>query len=378
MWIPVLPRMVRGWSRLALAAAGLLIPSAALASPYIEIKVSVKVIVDPFTLARPTIEPGSTEVVNFTRVDSMIYRANEALLSGTWRGYRFVLDQFEAIGFYCPALSCSNENPSYYFGDQFSTDESLLAFETAAMAHSAYLWRYDAVNVYVNQGKGNGAVSSFPFAPNRSHHVTVVGSEAFDPDFSPNFLATLFHHELGHYFDLAHPNAKTTAQCCDIAVLCFPEDGDGIEDTLPDNPCYDLESLSLFRYGVYYAALNAAQRDSIDNIWTNNMTYMHPSQNYGVTIMDRLTEKQLDRWTDTANGVRVWVASGRTRFVEPCLGCGGSGTSTDPYGSVFQGHLNAVDGDILLLRPGLYDEALILDKRVTLRATRTGPAMIGQ
>ena len=378
MRVPVVTRAAWGWGIPALVAVGILNPSMVSASPYIEVKVSVKIILDPFTSSRPTIEPGSTVEVSDGLVAAMVNRADNLLLAEYWRGYRFVLDEVVTVGSYCPAPSCTNENPSYYFGDPFASDGSLVDFETEAMSHPAYLWRNDAINVYVNQGKGNGAVSSFPYAVGRSNHITVVGSEAFDPNFSPNFLATVFHHELGHYFDLAHPNAKTTKECCDISVLCFPEDGDGIEDTLPDNPCYALDNLCIFHYGVFYTGLNPAQRDNIDNIWTNNMTYMHPSQSYGVTIMDRLTEKQLDRWADTANSVRAAVVSGRTRFVERCLGCVGSGTSTNPYGSVFQGHLNAVDGDILLLRPGQYNETLTLDKRVTLRATRTGPAVIGR
>jgi hypothetical protein len=93
----------------------------------------------------------------------------------------------------------------------------------------------------------------------------------------------------------------------------------------------------------------------------------------------RLTEGQLDRWADTTlDFYRKKVCDGRTWFVDQRTP-GPEGTSTYPYASVSRAvsAANGNGGDIILLRPGAYDEAVTISKPVTLRATRKGPASIG-
>ncbi len=97
---------------------------------------------------------------------------------------------------------------------------------------------------------------------------------------------------------------------------------------------------------------------------------------------NRLTPDQLDRMTDTSNGGRNNVATGFTRFVDHTSGCifpnGSSGCSFlgGPYHSVGDGINAANPGDIVMVRPGNYNEPMTISKPLTLRATR-GDATIG-
>jgi hypothetical protein len=103
-------------------------------------------------------------------------------------------------------------------------------------------------------------------------------------------------------------------------------------------------------------------------------------EGFGHTLLDRLTELQLDHWTDAANGVRANVRAARTRFVElqgACPSCPTpTGKSTDPYRDVPQALANAASGDILLIRPGTYSGPSLISQPVTLRATRRGAVRI--
>lgn len=96
-----------------------------------------------------------------------------------------------------------------------------------------------------------------------------------------------------------------------------------------------------------------------------------------------MTELQLDAWADTANGARDHAVSGTTIFVDakapapppPVL----PGSSLFPHKTV-QAGISVADesgGDIVLIRPGAYNETLRITKPVTLRATRMGPVVIG-
>jgi hypothetical protein len=86
--------------------------------------------------------------------------------------------------------------------------------------------------------------------------------------------------------------------------------------------------------------------------------------------------------TDTSNGGRNNVATGFTRFVDHTSSCfipnGSSGCSIfgGPYHSVGDGINAANPGDIVMVRPGNYNEPMTISKPLTLRATR-GNATIG-
>ena len=116
----------------------------------------------------------------------------------------------------------------------------------------------------------------------------------------------------------------------------------------------------------------------MDDTYYNNMSYHNGGFPYGRFVLYNLTEGQLDRWTDTADGVRSAVHGGRTWFVSSTGSLSGSGSSTSEFRYVTQG-INAAaagGGDIVLMRPGTYLLSSQLSKPLTLRATRKGPAVI--
>jgi hypothetical protein len=362
---------------LGLAALLTIAAPTAGASPFVEVHFSVKVIRNPAGGARPPVDDADPGLLlTDSHVQAMMLISNTLLNSPWWRGYRFVLDEIVDVG--SPCASCPATNPSSWYAVPFAdgATPTLEDFEDTAKANAAaFAWRSNAVNVYVNQGKGDGAVASFPPPDPRSNDVVMVGSRVFDPSYVIQFPAATFVHEIGHYFGLPHPNGSVNP-CCDPATCIL--DGDGIGDTLPDGPCFTRDQLAVFNFGVPDASLTPYQRGLLDDIWTNNMGYLHPGQAYGQQIMDRRTEGQLDHWTDTANGVRAAVRSGRTWFVDPNGGVFVGGTSTDPFVSVPLGiaAANAAGGDIVLIRPGTYSVSGQITKRVTLRATRRGAAVL--
>ena len=375
------PRLTRArWGAALAVAAGIqLLATASPASTTIDVRFSIKVIKRPVTGTRPPMTPGGFPVTD-GRINFMVDRANDSLLTAYWRGYRFTVTEILDVGT-CGA-SCDSSDPGFWYDVPFTGDWDMKRFEYWAKLYPAFLWSSNAVNIYINAGKGNGAVASFPPPDPRSNDVVFVGSLVFDAAYAASFPAAILHHELGHYFNLPHPNGSLE-DCCDAAT-CIT-DGDGIEDTLPDGPCFTLDQISTHRYGQPFANVNAVKQDSLLDMFWNNMCYLHPDQKddpgegYGQTFLPRLTELQLDRWTDAANGVRANVRSAKTHFVKvsPCGICPpATGTSTDPYRNVPEALSAASPGDILMLRPGVYTGPFTINQPVTLRATRTGPAVI--
>lgn len=352
------------------------------AAPTIDIRVSVKVIRQPVTQNRPPVDTVTLAPVTDAKINAVFDIANDSLLTMYWRGYRLQVVEIFDIGS-CGA-SCDSSNPGFWYNASFPGTYDMKRFEHWAKLYPAFLWRTGAINVYINAGMGNGAVASFPPPDNRSNDVVFVGGLVLDPAFRRTWAPATIHHELGHYFGLPHPNG-TVEECCNPAT-CIT-DGDGIEDTLPDGPCFTLDQLSTQRYGQPFSGVNAAKQDSLLNMFWNNMCYLHPDQGgknagfwgFGQTLLDRLTELQLDRWTDTANGARANVLSAKTRFVQPSP-CGicppATGTSTDPFRNIPEAVNAAGSGDILLMRPGIYTGISTIDLPVTLRATRKGTARI--
>jgi Pregnancy-associated plasma protein-A len=374
----------------AALAAGCTV-GAASAATTINLRVSVKVILNPANGARPT----TTQGVPLTDqlIERMFQTANDSLLAPMWRGYRFQVLPVVEIGGPCTGR-CSG--PSAWFSQVFAgptTDSLMFELENQAQNDPAFAWDATAINVYVNN-VGNGAVSSFPFVPpsvDRANEVIVCGAKVIDDTFRRAFAGALIHHEIGHYFNLRHTN-NNQPDCDDSTntdcSACAGADDDSVTDTIEDRSCaapcvgcapgWQRDDIARHNFGLVYAMLSAGQRELVDDIYENNMSYHNGGLGYGHYILYRLTEGQLDYWADTANNIRHSVAAARTRFTSYCLACVGNGSSQIPYGSVWQAHYYANPGDILLLRPGHYPEAaLILNKPVTLRATRTGPAVIG-
>jgi hypothetical protein len=139
--------------------------------------------------------------------------------------------------------------------------------------------------------------------------------------------------------------------------------------------CWTRDKLALANYQKTYAALDEYQKTQVDNVWYNLMSY-HERFGYA-----RLTEDQLDRWTNDANGSRRHMVSGQTYYTSPTGVDTASGVESSKPKRHVQASVSAAHpggGDIILLRAGNYNEQLTISKPVTLRATRAGWATIGR
>jgi len=323
------------------ALVGLLLPLEADAQ--LRWRISVK-----FILNANGNRPSSGVINTDQEVRDQIDNAN-ALLASYGRGYQFDLTEI---------VDLSGVSQWY---DNDRDDKDLL--EAAAEANKPlYAYRNNAINVYINGAEGS-AVCSFP----PGDDIIFMGQGS---------RTTSIFHESGHYFNLSHThndqkelNANGTD--CTNGCACAQIIGgnaDGVGDTIADHTCWDTQNaIAQGNFGVNYSSLSAVNKDRVDDIHFNVMSY-HDTR-------DRLTPDQLDRATDASNGDRFKAASGRTRFVATTGSDLGNGSSTSRYRTLAKGVSVANAGDIVLLRTGTYTEPQTITKAVTLRATR-GNAVI--
>ncbi len=352
-------------------ALTLLTPTGLQAQGVITVRLSYKIIRNPADGTLP-VKPGATQVDD-NDIDAAIATMN-SLSAAYFRGFRFQrVDEISYIG-----DKDDTTGPSKYFNTDFRTAGSALRdeIEEAAMGNAAYAWNNQAINIYINQGTSGGYCSF----PNEGRNIILVGAV------SSNAGNTQLH-ELGHYFNLCHTHG------CDSTTT-----DDGVADTLVDSPMWDEDGIARnsFPDKTYKTPvspdktpLSASEKMQVDNVVLNLMSYHGTTGNQapsyphpGETTQSRLTEQQLDRWTEAANGPRAGVCDGTTIFVQAGAEAG-DGSSTAPYGSVViavEVAATRAGNNIVLLRPGVFNQPFSLNPppgtRVTLRATRQGAAVI--
>jgi hypothetical protein len=318
----------------------------------IDIRMSVKVIRHPTTGVRPL---GISNGMFYAAADNAnVWKATY------YRGYRFRITEIVDIG--GPTQGGTNGPSKWYGSDPRNYPEPWLTFQNDINTDARYQRRTDQVNFYITTGPSSDPGGACPIPPGETSYIACHG---FVND-GPWWL----NHELGHFFGLSHTHAGASG--------CTPGD-DGISDTLLDTTCWtSRDQVANYHYAAPYANLNAGQRFAVDNVYFNVMSY-HEALNKD-TVENRMTELQLDREADIANNERAPFVTGKTRFVSTSGSDGAAGSSTGPYRTVLKGVsvANNGGGDIILLRPGNYNETPTINKPVTLRATRNGWATIGQ
>jgi hypothetical protein len=318
------------------------------ASAQIEWRVSVKFVLGPND-ERPCCG-------NYDSSENVTNRISEAnvILRKQGRGYQYRLDEVITVA-----------GISEWFGRD--RDQAHALEVAAEAAPTTYRWRFDAINVYINNWNGT-AICSFPHDPSGENDIIFLGQGSF---------VTSFAHEAGHYFDLHHTfdgeqNRNSDNTACDQSCSCVKLIGgnqDFIDDTIGDHECWNTQNaIAQGNYGVDYGAPGSDDA-AVDRLYSNIMSYR-------VAVREGFTDDQLDRMTDTSNSSRANVASGRTYFVAPFGDdINGNGSSTSRYRTLAKGISVAGGTDVVLLHGGTYDTAPTLNQPMTLSATR-GPVTL--
>lgn len=316
------------------------------ASAQLQWRLSIKLIADSNN------NPAPNAAQNYT---NEVTTANQ-LLDSFERGYRFQIAELLTL-----------TGVSQWYNIQARNNSNKLALQAAARVNpSLYAYRNNAINVYVvNDISG---VCSFP----PGDDIVLVGANAY---------RTLLLHECGHFFNLRHTHNTERFENSDGSTCndpspcnCFRafEGDDGIADTPLDNECFTRDQISSVNFNNRpYDLLNDTEKALVNNTALNIMSYHPPAS---LTI---LTSDQLDFATDASNTSRFNVATGRTRFVDRTHGGAQDGSRANPFRTVVQGFDDAAPGEIVLIRPGNYNEPRTYNKSVTFRATR-GAATIGR
>ena len=383
------------------------------------INVSVKLIAHPADGDRPRLNPANANTrVTDASINQAVADAN-SFLAAYQRGIRIRIMETKTIGGLGLQHSNSTRTQPGYYAVQTS-DTAPLTFlyptgytnpagqavtsgplidvldqnaRSTAATKLAFQWNDQAVNIFVPSGWGGGG-GIFPNSGN------AAGFGYFE--------GWLFLHELGHYFNLQHTFDST----------------DYVADTLVDPNSADQDTIAQELFGAGYGGITADQQTSVntefylrarnsiaaanntapndvlssstysllpateqqlvDDVFFNIMSYYDAyRRNQFVT---RMTEGQADRMTDAMNDVRRPGVSGYTRFValtgaNTLFGLTNTGlNSVLPVRTVtaaLQRAAGGGDDEIILLRPGHYNETGRFNTPCTLRATRKGSGVIG-
>ena len=345
----------------------LLLAAVPVHAQYINLRLSVKIIVHPTTGARP---PG-VGPAGFTQA---VARANQWMAS-YWRGYRYELAEVVDIG--GPAQG-GLSGPSKWYDVNCGASANWPQFQRDTQTNALYLFRPNAVNYYVTKPSdwNTGGAAPFPWETTANGWRSCWGIVNNGPFW--------IVHECGHFFGLPHTHGG--CDCPGDLSNCSTLNGyavgdDDIADTLREGRgdfCFTtIDHITLANFSKWFTNCTPSEQVLAQNTFYNVMSYHDPTNKD--LLIDRMTELQHDVLTTYANTDRANVISGFTRFVSSTGNDANSGFySGAPKRTVGSAGAAAAGGDIILLRPGSYNETPTINKAITLRATRSGWATIGK
>lgn len=282
---------------LAVLATLLFAPASARAN--IRLRVSVKFILDGAGQRASGNPTNDSTLIADDQVRAQIRRGND-ILARAGAAYQLELVEIADVS-----------GVSQWFNVDARDTGQRLQLQNAALVNTGlYKLRGDSINIYIN---GNGSSGNCAIAP--PDQIILIGQGG---------RSTTIPHEIGHFFSLYHTQGRFCGGCSEppapgapiIGNLCSSEpDNDEIGDTLPDLACWSQNQIAQRSFGRNYNALTAGESRQVDTVFFNLMSYHNDPR-------DRMTAGQIDRMTDSINGPRFHVASGRTVFVDrgnPCL-----------------------------------------------------------
>ena len=338
----------------AMAALTLILAAvrAQAADTVINIRVSFKAVVNPLDGSLPML---SGREVRQSDVDALVDGMNDLLvLYG--RGYRVARHGgLIAVG----EIGGSFSGPSQWFNvDFFDDPDAKHDMDKAARGNPvSYAWSPNAVNIYIVDDFGGAKCST-----SDSEEIIVASVGRVN---EPRVIL----HEIGHYFSLCHTQGCSCADCDgELGTACESPGDDEVGDTLLDVQCWTLDDIANASFFEPFNTLPVELKNRVIDTAENLMSYHHmpPLQ----LMLGRLTEGQLDRWTNTIKALpfgftyRAHVVDGLTYVVPD------DWTLGDARG-------RAGANDIILLRPGTrhFIATVTLDEPTTYRVTRDGPAV---
>lgn len=239
----------------------------------------------------------------------------------------------------------------YYNVDATGANRDALRADALA-DKSTYRWDDNAVNIYINGYWFGSAISKFP----PTNDIILMNQNCGN---TPSCVL----HELGHSLNLAHTHETAWTN------------GDACADTITDNSGWTRDQISQANFSKNYADLSAVQRDQVDLVWNNVMSY-HTNE-----PQLRLSPCQMDRISNQADNDRGWLLSKVPYYVDAArANLVKIGTWDFPFATVQEAFntVNFSSSDVLVIEKGTHSIATpvaVSDAGVNL-VTRSGTSLV--
>ena len=265
--------------------------------------------------------PPSGGVAARSGFDAEVTHGNQ-VLAATGRGYELAVVEF----LYIQPPAPSGQPADYWFSLDARSNRAV--FEAAALADKAtWLWNDNAINIYINDSASGEC--SFP----HGGFAISLGKTLF-----PSIGSGSVVHEIGHFFGLRHTHIGDQNNKVDNWG-----DGDGLVETLPDDPDATLGDIN--------ARYPAETQQKRDDLYYNVMSY-HAE--------NRLLPVQMDIWDANAADFRMAVCRPRVWWVANFGSDANSGADPNfPAATLSHGLLGAATSlgpvhDDIMLNGGTY------------------------
>jgi hypothetical protein len=303
------------------------------ASAYVQVRISIKFIVDA-NGNRPATGRLSTDEKIIGEVDW-----GNVILAASNNMSEYRIQRLELVNL---------SGVSHWYLTN-ATDTTRANLRAAATANpTAYRWRNDAINIYINGGNGS-ANSAFP----PDNDIIMMNQGCTN---TPSCIL----HELGHSLNLYH----THEPCCTNQDLCA--------DTITDNSGWSRDQIAQNNFGTTYNNLNATQQDQVDLVYNNVMSYhVDESQlRFSVCQLDRASVQGDSDWT--------WLLTREPVYVRNSYNGPQNGRFNTPFKTLQAAEAAGLTNRVVVLHQGNnpVTTAVTIDENTQI-VPRLGTATVG-